>query len=107
MSKKTNIQYLRELISDNDEAIEWLDAIQDELDESIKDNRYAEERITELRNQLEEYKTGEGLANQINTGMETLYWDCNNIAIEGLMEDFGDKLFKVGHIKVHEAISAL
>jgi hypothetical protein len=123
MSNKNNIDYLRHILDtlgnlmgeDNyRESIEWLDAIQDEMIEkdglvaSHKDEvTVCEEQQTNLRSQLAEFTTGEGLANEIKTGMEPLFWDCNNIGIQGLMETFGKKLNKIGHIKLESALSSL
>lgn len=133
MSKKSNIDYLRHildtlgnLMGENNykESVEWLDAIQKEQSEfeggitnlkfEIKtkedDERYKDERIEELKEQISEYKTGEGLANQIDTRMgdkEILYWHCDNIAIQSLMETFEEKLYKLGHIQLEAALTVL
>ena len=111
MTKKTNVDYLRELLKDNDEANEFLDAIVRDREITMNsleaDNDYKEGRIKELLDQLEEFKTGEGLANIIQTGMEPIYWHTDNIRLIGLMETFEEKVKKWGDIKVQEVLSAL
>jgi chromosome segregation ATPase len=133
MATKTNAQYLRHILdtlgnlmgaNNYKESIEWLDALEKELSDAKEDGKTAaervgdleadvdtqQERITELAGQLEEFKTGEGLANKIDTYMgenDTLLWDCGNIAIQGLMETFGEKLQKHGHIKMQSFINCL
>jgi hypothetical protein len=111
MSKKTNVDYLRELLKDNDEANEFLDAIirdrEITMNSQEADNEDKEFRINELLEQLEEFKTGEGLANIIQTGMEPIYWHTDNIRLIGLMETFEEKVKKCGDIKVQAALSAV
>lgn len=133
MANKRNIDYLRHILDvlgnlmgekNYKESIEWLDAIQVELDavrsqrdtfiskniELESDLSYKEERLSELKELLEGFKNGDGLANQIDTMMgpkEVLYWSCDNLAIESLMNTLGDKLQKHGHIKIENLLNAL
>lgn len=87
---KTNIDYLRELIEDNTEAVEFLDAIEKEFDESkdeierlkllVADTdelEAANERIEEL----EEFEP-----NYTFEGIGKIYIRCDNLADQSIIE---------------------
>lgn len=98
MSKtKTNVNYLRELIVGQLEANEFLDAVL--IDIQLKDKK-----IKELQDEdcdCVDYDE------TIETGMEPLNWSCANLGIQSMMESFGEKLKKVGYIKMEEYLKSL
>lgn len=109
--EKTNVEYLRELIDKGqEERMEFLEAIENELSE-------AKDKISELEDQLETCKEDSveedeelEYENTIDVNMgpkDFLYWQCNNIAIQVLMEVFEEKLKKLGHIKLETALNDL
>lgn len=130
LKEKTNIDYLRHILDtlgnlmgpDNyKESIEWLDAIQNELDVANEKQKACEseltdkedeiytleEKVTSLQNQIEEEKEERDYEDEIDTGMEPLRWSCGNIAIKSMMEALEEKLPKVGHRKIENILNAL
>lgn len=83
---KTNEQYLRELIKDNDEAIEFLDAmIKDHKKEceGLEDDEILQEKINDLEEELEGYTT-------VDLGLDTLHYklERGNLHIQSQLESF-------------------
>jgi hypothetical protein len=76
---KTNIDYLRDLVED-DEALEFIDAIEKEMEalneriDDVKDDLDKCEADNEsLRDQLDNKRSD----NEINCGIDTLYWQAD------------------------------
>jgi hypothetical protein len=89
-TKKTNYMYLRDSIKDNEEAIEFLEAFDKEMKTIIEDK---DETIRNLELELDDATVEKrAFSNQIETGMEPLNWDCDNIAIQSMMEELGEAL---------------
>lgn len=88
---KTNIDYLRELIEDNTEAVEFLDAIEKEFDES-------KDEIEGLKSDIEDKDIDiDGLNDQLNNedifepnytfeGIGKIYIRCDNLADQNIIE---------------------
>lgn len=94
--EKTNIDYLREFIKDNDEAIEFLDAIENEIT-SLKDgvknleteNNSCNSEINELMMEVEELRQPD--FETIDCGIGTIEWRADNLKLQQIMEDFAEK----------------
>lgn len=101
MNKKTNLDYLRDCIKGNDEAVEFLDAV-------VKEIKVKDKRISSLEDDCDcgEYEEM-SYENTIDTGMEPLGWSCPNLGIISLMEIFEEKLEKLGHIRLENALKSL
>lgn len=84
---KTNEQYLRELIKDNDEAIEFLDALMEEKNDRIYELKEAceanDSEISELKEELTGYLS-------VNLGLDTLQYklERGNLHIQSQLEQF-------------------
>lgn len=107
--KKTNVEYLRDLIIEgHEERIEFLEAVEKELEDK-------DERILDLQGELEdsddeaepqelEYEHSEDIYLGV---MEELKWDCPNLAVKSMMEVFIEKLKKHGALKLENLLSDL
>lgn len=105
MSKKTNIEHLRELVKDNDEANEFLDAIQDQFDAADTVLKDKEEKITLLEEDVSNLKTElreaeEEPALKIDAGIGVINWNSDNIRLMSLMETLGEKVKQHGDMRV-------
>lgn len=100
-NKKTNIEYLRELISDHigeknkDEALEFLESIE---------NGYSE-----MKDKIEELEDAEDpkYDNEIDVRMganDNLYWKCHNLAIASLMETLGEYINTTSPVELERRI---
>lgn len=113
-NEKTNIQYLREILNMNmsdtyrEEALEFLESVE-------KEQKNYKEKIVVLEKNYEslideeddEESPDHHYSEWIETGMEPIGWTCSNLAIQGLMETFGNKLQKHGHVKLESFLNCL
>jgi hypothetical protein len=95
---KSNIEYLREFIKDNDEANEFLDAIEKEIS-SIKDESSSKDSIIKGQQgalgECPEFET-------IDCGIGVIeYIQPDNLKLQLLMEDFKDKQEKIIYQKIN------
>jgi chromosome segregation ATPase len=95
MPTKTNMEYLKEFIKDNEEAIEFLDAIQEELS---KANDKISTLKTEIRERdseidmLEEALASDADLEEIDCGIGSIFYrEPENLQLQSLMEDFKEK----------------
>lgn len=121
--KKTNVDFLRDILDKNlkeydesayVEAIEFLDAIQEDIDDlnseitSHKDEVLAkDEDIRELNSQISEFETREGVCNVINAGIGEIKWDADNLQLIGLMETLGDKIKQHTPLKILNLLTVI
>lgn len=56
-TEKTNMDYLKEFIKDNDEAIEFYDAVKNEIDEKDDYIQGLRDEVSDLENELDEIET--------------------------------------------------
>ena len=102
MAEKTNMEYLKEFIKDNDEALEFWEAVQDEIKDLEKELDDATDRIDDLEKENEEQeseieKLEDALENdsdleEINCGIGSIFYrEPDNIQLQSLMEDFKEK----------------
>jgi predicted RNase H-like nuclease (RuvC/YqgF family) len=95
MLNKTNIDHLRDLIKDNEEAIEFLDAIREELGK-------AKDKISTLKTEigerdseidmLEEALASDADLEEIDCGIGSIFYrEPDNLQLQSLMEDFKEK----------------
>lgn len=93
MAEKTNMEYLKEFIKDNDEALEFWEAVQNGIIE-IKDKLFVEQRSNrELKTQMENMKEmGDEELITIDCGIGVIeYLEPDNLQLQSLMEDFKEK----------------
>lgn len=114
MSKKTNIEHLRDLIKDNNEAIEFLDAIQEELEnekaasDNFKDEvRYLESAKNELENEISYLKEEMECNNFIKTPQGIIKWEADNLQHIAILEALSEKINSKSPIEIEAAINAL
>lgn len=112
MSKKTNIEHLRELVKDNDEANEFLDAIEEQFDASNTILKDAEDEISSLEEDVSNLKTElreaeEEPALKIDAGIGVINWNSDNIRLMSLMETLGEKIKQHGDVRVQNLLNAL
>lgn len=114
MSKKSNIDYLRHildtlgnLMGENNykEAIEWLDAIQAEMDVAKNDLKEAEKKAERYKDDAldweDKYDTcreeltdleNEEPTGLIRAGIGTIKWESDNLQLQAIMENLDEKL---------------
>ena len=100
MSEKTNMEYLKEFIKDNDEALEFWEAVQDEIKDLEKELDDATDRIDDLEKENEEQESEiEELQEALDSDLEEIdcgigsifYREPDNLQLQSLMEDFKEK----------------
>src|ERR1700753_1428100 len=106
MRKKSNAFYLRELIKGNDEANEWLDALETEIVD-LKETISAQRReLIELEDQYAE-DADTSLSYSIDVGIGTIEWQADNLQLQGLMQELGDKVKVHTPLKIMDILSTL
>lgn len=102
MAEKTNMEYLKEFIKDNDEALEFWEAVNKEMKKLEIGLKEAREELGELEkindNQddeiamLQEALKSDSYLEKIDCGIGViLYREPDNIQLQSLMEDFKEK----------------
>ena len=114
MSKKTNIQHLRDLIKDNDEACEFLDAIENELEDANAETTDLEDEVkklelrnSELSTEITELQEEKELSNIIKTPIGNIQWEANNLQHIAIFEALAEKVKYMSPLKIEAAIKSL
>lgn len=114
MSKKTNIEYLHEFIKDNEEAIEFLNAIEEQLKDrdddvdNLKDEiKQLEQKNASLNSEIEELQVEKELNNTIKTPIGTIEWEANNLQHMAIFEALEEKLKTKSPNEIAAAIESL
>jgi chromosome segregation ATPase len=100
---KTNIEHLRDLIKDDEEAIEFLDAIKDELNDANEELDDANKKIDKLTDEnkeqekeielLEASLESDADMERIDCGIGViLYRQPENLQLEIIMDEFKEKM---------------
>lgn len=114
MSKKSNINYLRHILDtlgnlmgeDNyKESIEWLDAIQAELDVANEKLEIANRSVELYKDEAEDWEDKYNSCKQeltdlkneeptglIRAGIGTIKWESDNLQLQAIMENLDQKL---------------
>lgn len=111
--RKTNIDHLRDLIKDNDEACEFLDAVQKDLDEandgwdeSDREKKSIQERSDEIERELNAIKE-DGPGNIIRTPQGNIKWQADNLQHMAIFEALEDVIKYKSPLEIEAAIKAL
>lgn len=102
MVEKTNMEYLKEFIKDNEEALEFWEAVNKEMKKLEIGLKEAREELGELEkindNQddeiamLQEALESDSYLEKIDCGIGViLYREPDNLQLQSLMEDFKEK----------------
>jgi chromosome segregation ATPase len=95
MPTKTNMDYLKEFIKDNEEALEFLDAIQEELGKANDKISTLKTKIGEKDSEidmLEEALASDADLEEIDCGIGSIFYrEPDNLQLQSLMEDFKEK----------------
>ena len=117
-NEKTNIEFLQDIINaetfNKEEALEFLDSIQDdqkdlqeELDGANDEINDLEEKVKELESQLDELQEGD-VDSKIDCGIgEIEYNEPDNILLQDLMENLNIAIQKHTPKKVNEVLTAI
>lgn len=105
-NEKTNIEHLRAIINekmfDKDEALEFLEAIEEEMEnnDTITDLQdqldKAETKIYELEDELNEEPEPDNI---IDCGIGTIEWEADNVQLQLLMENLEERIKEHGALK--------
>lgn len=90
-TKKTNYDYVKEFLKGNDEALEFLEALQTDNDFKLKK---LQDRNVELAGEVAELEIAEDMASleTIDFGIGILeYKEPDNIKLQSFMEELKDK----------------
>lgn len=122
---KTNIDYLRHILdtlgnlmgTDNyKESIEWLDAIQEELNAAkevvtSKEDEITvlEEEVASLKSELQDAEDDPEYENEIDAGIGYINWESDSLPLQSLMETLDEKLNlkKINPLKIENLLNAL
>lgn len=102
MAEKTNMEYLKEFIKDNDEALEFWEAVNKEMKQLEIGLKEAREKLGELEkindNQddeiamLQEALESDSYLEEIDCGIGSIFYrEPDNLQLQFLMEDFKEK----------------
>lgn len=93
---KTNLQYLQELLRDNDEAIEWLDGLKEEYTDEISELKEQKSDLKDQVSDLEEKQCDR----VIDFGYGELHYkNPDNLRIQQRMEDMNARITGIpGHL---------
>lgn len=116
--QKSNVEYLRDYIAGNDEANEFLNAIESELsqkDEEISslesDNHFNDLKINDLENEIETLEEEKEYEDTIDTKMgtkEAIRWQAPNQACKTMMEELDNAISRgVPLLKIENVLRAL
>jgi len=108
--KKTNIEFLQDIINaesfNKEEALEFLDSIQDEqkelqeeLDGANDEVKDLEEKITNLERDLSEAEEQE-YGFELKCGIGTIEYNSDNLQLQMIMEALGEQISEYGALKV-------
>jgi len=93
---KSNMDYLKELIEDNDEALEFLEAMEKEHTEEVdglKDELVdKDEEISDLKSELSEAAEEVEDYEDIDCGIGVIKYKTDNLKLQSIMEDLKEKL---------------
>jgi hypothetical protein len=119
MSSKSNVDYLRDILKDNDEGLELLSAIENELTKAqglvqdagsdLEDKNEKIETLEATISDLEREIDELGYSDEIDWGSpkEPLKWSCGNLAIDGMMSVLGEKLDKYSPQQIENVLTSL
>lgn len=129
MNKKTNIDYLRKildtfgnLMGENNyvESIEWLDAIQSELDVANEKVEVLGKNVEQYKKEASDWEDDYQECNQkltecqdtqpvglIRAGTGDIRWEADNIQLQGLMEVLEEKIKRHTPLKIENILTAL
>jgi archaellum component FlaC len=105
---KTNFDYLREFISGNDEANEFLNAIEGELSEASAEIKENDKLLEEKGDEIEKLEKEVGdleeqiespLADEI-TSIQTIRYEADNLQDQQTMETLKEAIEKHGSLNV-------
>lgn len=99
---KTNMEYLREFIEGNDEAIEFWDAVSKEMEELEDENNNLksevnslEEKVENLEDELDNAESESYNLEEIDCGIGLIrYEQPENLKLQCLMDEFKEKTEK-------------
>lgn len=95
---KSNMDYLKEFIEGNEEALEFLEAIENEHTDEVDDLKTQledkDEEISDLKSDLEDAKeeADRSYFEVIDCGIGTIEYSTDNLKLQSIMEDFKEKL---------------
>ena len=90
---KTNIDFLRELIQGNKEALEFLEAIDGELKDKDDEISGLREETDDLRSEVNSLENDENNLIEIDCGIGKIrYEEPDNLKLQTIMEELKEKL---------------
>lgn len=98
---KTNIEYLRDILADNDEGLEFLEAIENEVSENVSKLSQKDKEIASYEDHIcePEYE------NTIEAGIGKINWEADNLQLQLVMESLEEKLKSSGPMKVLQLLA--
>ena len=110
-SHKSNLDYLRDYVAGNEEAIEFLDAVaaeiidlKDQIKEAEDESNELEDKLDDLEHKFDEEKDYEGDIDTLFGPSESLRWSCQNYDVMELMEALDECIHRNVPIKKISAI---
>jgi hypothetical protein len=99
---KTNFEHLKDICVGNDEALEFIEAAENDFDEmksDLKKQLYdAQDEVDELPKKFDEKEAD--YDNTINAGIGEINWQSDNLQLQLVMEALAEKIQSVGPLKV-------
>lgn len=114
--KKTNIDYLRDILdkdlkkydeSSYDEAIEFLEAIEKEVEDLKESEQEAKDEAGGLQRELQEIEDDKEYSDIIHAGIGDIEFKADNLALKGVMEALDSALQKTPPVKIEKILEAL
>jgi len=111
---KSNFDHLRTICADNEEALEFIDAAEQELKEAEGDYDNAidemiskEREIQSLERDLQEIKEERELDSIIRTPCGNIRWEAENLQHIAIFEVLEEKLKSKSPLEIEAAINSL
>jgi hypothetical protein len=98
MSNKSNIEYLKDICAGNDEALEFIEAIENDIYDLTSEKEDALDEIHKWEEKYDDKKTD--YPNTIDAGIGHIHYDADNLQLQLVMEALDEKIKSVGPLKV-------
>lgn len=95
---KTNFEYLKDICFGNDEALEFIEAAENQMADIKEKLRDAQDDACDWEDKFDEKQPN--YPNVINAGIGVINWSADNLQLQLVMEALAQKIESIGALKV-------
>ena len=101
---KTNFEHLKDICVGNDEALEFIEAAENDYDTLKEESKnecdgYRDE-INDLEGRIADLEKEVSYTDSIDAGIGVIEWSSGNLQLQMVMESLGEKIKSIGELKV-------